>query len=472
MFLPNKRFQSIIVIVLIAIAAVVGLLLLMSRLATPDGPPLKSVEATQQPIVVDVPATQTKTTDDNNDEVAATVNNHVITQQEWDKATRLDAVMNRLARQSPATAEQTLDQLINEIIVLAESAEISDPTIEEVETRTLALEEVWRVSDDEVVAALEKAGLTRTDLTARINRLIQVQMALDQMAKQQSDLDGWLLAARASAEIGLYQPLVGNLPPSIELEQESSDADPVEVKPVEAEPATDVQTFAPPPDMSIAPYVDNTAPDFTLTQLNGEPLTLSNFRGKPTLVNFWASWCPPCRKELPALQNAYTTYSDKIGFIAVDVKEDVSTVTSFIESMKLDFPIVLDPNGEISNIMYEVRGIPTTVFVDANGVVAARHVGPLDEAMIDEYLAPLLEQTEQVSPTDDSNQVSSALTMITGEEITATVDDNTHSSNPTPTDDLVIAPIFTTTSGQGEIIDLQNYQGQSNVVLVFYRGNT
>lgn len=470
--IQSKRLQSIIIIVIIAITGVAGLLFLMSWLATPDNPTAKSIEATQQPRAVDVPATPPRNKaigSNDDDDIAATVNNHVISKQDWDKATQLDMVMNRLAGQPPTTAEQTLDQLINEIIVLAESTEFYSPTAEEIETRTMAFEEAWRVPDDEVEAALEGAGLTRTDLITRVSRLIQVQTALNQMADQQDNLDDWLLAARASAEIGLYQPLAGKpIPPSTALEQQIS----ITQTQPEAEPAADVQTFAPPPDMPVAPYKDNAAPDFVLTQLNGEPLTLSNFRGKPTIVNFWASWCPPCRRELPALQNAYTTYGDKIGFIAVDVKEDTGTVTAFVEDMNLSFPIVLDPNGEISNVMYEVRGIPTTIFVDANGIVAARHVGPLDAATIDEYLAPLLKQTGQITSTDNSGQTSSALTMITGEGITATTDEGVPSSNPMPTGDLILAPGFTTTSGQGDTITLQDYQDESNVVLVFYRGNT
>jgi len=465
----NKRLQSIIAIILIAIASVIGLLFLMGQLATSDDAPGVSVESTQKPpdvAILTIPP-QTKTVA-GSDDIVATVNDHIITKQEWDKAIRLDGVMNRLAGQPPPTAEETLDQLINQIIVLGEAPDISSPSAGEIENRTSALEEIWGVSDNEVVAALEEVGLTRTDLTTRVSRLIQVQTALSQVANQEDNLDNWLLVARASAEIGLYQPLAGQSNPSTDQEQESIIT---KIQP-EVESVDNVQTFAPPPNMPIAPYADYAAPDFALTQLNGDLMTLSDLRGKPTLVNFWASWCPPCRKELPALQNAYTTYGDKIGFIAVDVKEDTDTVTSFIESMNLSFPIVLDPNGEISNVTYEVRGIPTTIFIDANGVVAARHVGPLDEATIGEYLAPLLEQTEQVASANDGSPASSALTIITGEGISATVKDNSSPVESVPDGDLTFASGFITTSGQGDTITLQDYQDQNNVVLVFYRGNT
>jgi thiol-disulfide isomerase/thioredoxin len=127
--------------------------------------------------------------------------------------------------------------------------------------------------------------------------------------------------------------------------------------------------------MAVSPYPQNAAPDFTLAQLSGDPLTLSNFRGKPALINFWATWCPPCRRELPALQAAYTAYQDDIGFVAVNVKEDPAPVTALVQELGLNFPIALDSDGQVSNIAYEVRGLPTTVFVDANGVVVARHIG-------------------------------------------------------------------------------------------------
>jgi peroxiredoxin len=462
--LEHKRLQSIIIIIFIAIAAIAGLFIFMSQLAAVESPAAGSVNLTP---TIAIAVTATPTTPKNiDDTVVATINNYTITQQAWDKATRLDAVMNQLAGQPPATAEQTLDQLINEVIVLATVSEVPALPPNEVEARTAFLQQAWGVSNEEVVAALNESNLTPTDLTARVSRLIQVETALHQLTTQHANLDTWLQSMRASAEIGLYQPLAQTTSQTAANPEQAISISQAQSK---AEPAANTQTLAPPSNMPVAPYAGNAAPDFTLPQLNGEPLTLSDFRGKPAIVNFWASWCPPCQKELPALQNAYTVYGDKIGFVAVDVKEDAGTVTTFIENMNLSFPIVLDSNGDISNVLYEVRGIPTTIFVDANGVVTARHVGPLDEATIDEYLAPLLEQTGLVVATANKE---SALTMITAEEMTATVNINTSAPEQALAGSLTMAPNFSAASGQGDTISLQNYRGQQNVVLVFYRGNT
>jgi peroxiredoxin len=216
--------------------------------------------------------------------------------------------------------------------------------------------------------------------------------------------------------------------------------------------------------MAISPYPQNAAPDFTLAQLDRnaasevQELTLSSFRGKPTLINFWASWCPPCRRELPALQAAYAKYKDEIGFIAVNVKEDPATVSAFAEELGLNFPIALDPDGQISNVAYEVRGLPTTVFVDANGVVSARHLGPLDEAMIETYLAPLLEiESKAEAKIEVEEQGSSP---------------KTPSPQPQTQPSSMLAPDFTLTAADGSTVSLQDYRDKSNVVLIFYRGHT
>jgi peroxiredoxin len=241
--------------------------------------------------------------------------------------------------------------------------------------------------------------------------------------------------------------------------------------------------------MPAAPYVENAAPDFTLPQLNGESLTLSDFRGKPTIINFWASWCPPCRQELPALQAAYDAHRDEIGFIAVDVKEEPGTVNSFIKELGLSFPVTFDLDGQVSDVSYEVRGLPTTIFIDVNGVVAARHVGPLDEAAIDSYLTPLLEQaaqlarssvtsSEQTAPVKGDESIPAA-TLISDDSLISVSTDDDHSPGSggqqietSPTADLNLAPDFSLASATGETVSLHDYRDQRNVVLVFYRGRT
>jgi peroxiredoxin len=132
--------------------------------------------------------------------------------------------------------------------------------------------------------------------------------------------------------------------------------------------------------------------------------------------------------------------------------------TALAEELGLNFPIALDQDGQISDIAYEVRGLPTTVFVDANGVVAARHVGPLDEAAIDTYLTPLLEAKAQAQIIDAQGSAQPPQP----------------SNLPTfqPSNLPTIAPDFTLTAANGDTVSLQDYRGKSNVALVFYRGHT
>lgn len=460
--MSNHRLQTLLIILALAVLAVAGLLLLMGKLAgSPDAP--VSVSTLSDPTLA--AENLAKTADQlDPDGVVATVNDQSISRETWLKATRLDAVMSQLAAQPIPTAEETLDRLINEIIVLNTAFPLTKgqggepPASTEVEARLQALEIAWRVNDDAVATALTKAGLERVDLIERVSRLIQVESALKQISTQQTNLETWLAQARASAEIGVYRTLADAVQPIVtptSLAAQSS----ASITPAATTPAPTVQTdntnqeqppLTPPADLPVAPYPQNIAPDFTLNQLNGAPLALSAFKGKPMLINFWATWCPPCRSELPALETAYQKYQDKVAFIAVDVKEDPTTVAAMVQELGLSFPIVLDPDGQISNGLYEVRGIPTSIFVDANGIISARHVGPLDETTIESYLAPLL---SPVSTDAEAQQ---------------------NSSTPASADlpDRQSAPDFTLTASNGSIISLSDYQDKSNVVVVFYRGYT
>lgn len=153
MFLTNlnKRIQAVATIVALAIAAVVGLLLLMNWLASSETPAADHNNVAQQPTAV-------APDQDDSDSIIATVNDEVITKQAWQQATHLDAVMSRLAAQAIPTAEETLDRLINEIIVLEGVGEIPSPTPVEIEARILTLETKWNVADEVVVSPWRRPG--------------------------------------------------------------------------------------------------------------------------------------------------------------------------------------------------------------------------------------------------------------------------------------------------------------------------
>ena len=138
------------------------------------------------------------------------------------------------------------------------------------------------------------------------------------------------------------------------------------------------------------------APDFTLDTLDGNRVTLSELRGKVVVVNFWATWCLPCRAETPALEKSYAQYKDS-GVVILGVnltnQDVVSEVESFVQEFKLTYPILLDREGSISNSLYQIRGLPTTFFINREGIIRTVLVGgPMSETFIRSKIEALLQE--------------------------------------------------------------------------------
>jgi peroxiredoxin len=115
------------------------------------------------------------------------------------------------------------------------------------------------------------------------------------------------------------------------------------------------------------------APDFTLTALDGQSLHLAALKGKPVVLDFWATWCPPCRKLLPSIQKLHDEMGDKVAVIGVN-DEDRATVQRFVADNHVTVPQALDTDHAVS-AAYGVQGIPFTVFIDKDGNIAAVHEG-------------------------------------------------------------------------------------------------
>ncbi|WP_342508922.1 TlpA disulfide reductase family protein [Sporosarcina sp. FSL K6-2383] len=130
-----------------------------------------------------------------------------------------------------------------------------------------------------------------------------------------------------------------------------------------------------------------TPPDFELTTLSGDVVKLSDLKGKKVVLNFWASWCGPCKVEMPHMQNYYKKNKDKenVEFIAVNLttgeKRGIEGVEQFVEAYGLTFPIPMDIDGTVGK-QYEVMTIPTTYMIGTDGVIAFKKVGPMDEKML------------------------------------------------------------------------------------------
>ena len=139
--------------------------------------------------------------------------------------------------------------------------------------------------------------------------------------------------------------------------------------------------------------VGEPAYDFTLQDLDGNAVTLSELQGRPVILNFWATWCAPCRIEMPEFQSVYENYPDgEIAIVAVNLDEPVERVTQFFrDDLGLTFTALLDEGGIISD-RYGVFSYPTTYFINEDGVVTAVHRGSLTEKYIEDYLADATNQ--------------------------------------------------------------------------------
>lgn len=128
--------------------------------------------------------------------------------------------------------------------------------------------------------------------------------------------------------------------------------------------------------------IGTTAPDFTLATFDGDVLRLNEFRGRPVVINFWATWCPPCRTEAPVLERVARAEraAGRAAFLGIDVRDQEENARRFLADFSITYPTGPDPgNVEAS---YQGIGIPYTVFVAADGTIARTWIGPLDEKQL------------------------------------------------------------------------------------------
>ena len=124
--------------------------------------------------------------------------------------------------------------------------------------------------------------------------------------------------------------------------------------------------------------VNRQAPDFTLTTFEGATISLEELRGKPVVINFWASWCPPCRIEAPLIERTWRAYENRdLIFLGVNIQDREDDALNYIRQFDITYPNGPDPNGEIA-IDYGVSGLPVTFFVSRNGEVVRRWVGAIE----------------------------------------------------------------------------------------------
>ena len=126
---------------------------------------------------------------------------------------------------------------------------------------------------------------------------------------------------------------------------------------------------------SEAPQVGKRAPDFQLNTLDGQSVSLGDLKGKPVLLNFWATWCGPCRIEMPFLQQIYDEWRGRgLVLLAINISESPSQIAEFMQNQGLSFPVLLDSGGEIAQ-KYNIQYIPSTFFIDKDGIIQDMKVG-------------------------------------------------------------------------------------------------
>lgn len=293
----------------------------------------------------------------------ATVNGVAITQEMVERELKVSR-LNVLSPLPPLTGddlaraeEEALNQLINRQLILQAASRqgfvLDDDFIAE---RTASL--FGRPDDEAVRSALEQAGVTYTDLLWWAGGIFtveefttQVVMADAAPEDRQQVYNEWFNEQRAEARIETY---------------------------VDGEAQTS----------SIA-LIGESAPNFTLTTIEGKPVSLSDYSGKVVLVNFWATWCPSCISEMPDYEQVFQQKSPEFVVLGVNLQESGGHVQQYAAGLGLTFPVLLDEDGSVTTHQYQVTGMPGSFIVDRQGKIFYRHVGPMNAETLTAKLAEL-----------------------------------------------------------------------------------
>lgn len=142
----------------------------------------------------------------------------------------------------------------------------------------------------------------------------------------------------------------------------------------------------------VPPQTSPAAPDFTLKTLGGGTVSLSDYKGRPVFLNFWATWCKPCRGEMKDIISAYKAHQDE-GMVVLAInltdQESMKDVGKFVNELQMPFPVLLDQKGKVRK-SYALHGVPTSVFIDATGVMRLVNPGPITSDAIQRGLAEIL----------------------------------------------------------------------------------
>lgn len=149
---------------------------------------------------------------------------------------------------------------------------------------------------------------------------------------------------------------------------------------------------SPQTDFSTVPVkVDIPTPELTLSDLQGASHSLADYRGQVVLVNLWATWCPPCKEEMPTLQAFYDKYKNKdFVIIAINDGDSTADVIQFVQDYELTFPVWLDPTYIATEQAFKTLNLPTSFVIDRNGIIQLTWVGGISSRMLDKHVTPLI----------------------------------------------------------------------------------
>jgi peroxiredoxin len=152
------------------------------------------------------------------------------------------------------------------------------------------------------------------------------------------------------------------------------------------------------PELAVGAQLDHLAPDFEASDLDGVRFSLSDFRGRPVVINFWATWCTSCLAELPELKALLAErQEDDLAVVAVNVGESPQRARDFIDFLEASFDVALDPSLTVADA-YGVYGLPVSVFLDRDGVVRARYVGQTDREVLDQFVTAAVQAVPAADP--------------------------------------------------------------------------
>jgi peroxiredoxin len=301
-----------------------------------------------------------------NNSSAATVNGENISQAELDQQVAFERQWNEwvgtpLPTSGPDADQfrsQVLDQMVEYRLIIQQAKKVGITASEQDVASTITtFESQLNLSDAQVNSDLAKAGLSRQTLESVLREDTIVNKYLSDVV-----LNGVAAADQQTALNNFYNDMMSKA--SIQKRIESGGA-----------------------------KVGKTAPGFTLKNLDGQDVALSDFQGKPLLINFFATWCDPCRSEMPDLEAEWQQYKAQ-GFTVLAVnltnQDTVSDVQAYVEQLNLTFPTLLDDTGSVASL-YKVGPIPTSYFIDKNGVLNAVQVGAMSRQTMDQHIQKLLQ---------------------------------------------------------------------------------